>query len=162
MNSARTLFTAMRTARSLAVLVATCALFALPVAPAATHILEEMPVGPAETTVPMQWVSGGPGGTSLVQGSMLAPLKLNTTRWRGKLGRVYMVLPPQIVGPVRARWTTRGDLLPGELLAGNRALVYSGTLPAYLTDTLTLKLEADGYRLNQPVRLEFRFEIDVE
>lgn len=161
MNLARTLITA-RASRCLAILVAACAMFALRSAPAATFIVEEIPVGTAETTVRMQWASGSPGGTSLVQGSMLAPLKLNTTRWQGKQGRVYMVLPPQSIGPVRARWTTRGLLLPGELLAGNRALVYSGTLPAFLTETLMLKLEADGYRLSQPVRLEFRFEIDVE
>jgi len=145
-----------------AALVVACALLNGQVAFAATYAVEEMPVGPAETIVPMKWVAGGPDGTSLVEGSMLAPLKLNTTRWLGKQGRVYMVLPPQSIGPVRARWTTRGALLPGELQAGNRTLVYSGTLPAYLTETLTLKLEADGYRLSQPVRLEFRFEIEVE
>ncbi len=154
--------TNLRALMSRVALVAACAMAICPPIRAATHLVEEIPVGPAETVVPMKWVSGGPGGSSLVQGSMLAPLKLNTTRWRGKQGRVFMVLPPQPVGSVRVRWTTRSDLLPGELLAGNRALVYSGTLPAFLIETLTLNFEADGYRLNQPVRLEFRFEIDVE
>jgi len=137
-------------------------LFTLPAALAATYPLKEIPAGPAQTTVPMKWQASGPRASSVVEGGMVAPLHLDTARWLGRQGRVYISLPPQPIGPVRVRWTTRGTLLPGQLLSGERGLLYSGTLPASLKETLTLTIEANGDRLSRSQRLEFNFEIDVE
>ena len=48
------------------------------------------------------------------------------------------------VGQVTAEWTTQGKLLPGQLVSGNRTLVYAGPIRAgLLEDTIVLKLQAD-------------------
>jgi hypothetical protein len=74
-----------------------------------------------------------------------------------------MALPEQPIGQVTAEWSTQGRLLPGQLLSGNRTLVYSGPIrAALLEDTIVLKLTADGRRLIAPQRLQFYFEIDVD
>ena len=81
----------------------------------------------------------------------------------GRHGRLYLVLPDQPIGPVRAAWTTQGRLLPGQLTSGQRALVYTGpvTTPR-LDETLLLKLETDGTQMRNSHRLNFHFEIDVD
>jgi hypothetical protein len=76
---------------------------------------------------------------------------------------VYLALPEQPVGPVTAEWTTQGKLLPGQLVSGNRTLVYAGPIrTSLLEDTIVLKLSADGRRLISPQRLQFHFEIDID
>ncbi len=62
-----------------------------------------------------------------------------------------------------AEWTTHGRLLPGQLISGNRTLVYSGPIKANTPeDTIALKISADGRRLISAQRLQFYFEIDVD
>ena len=62
-----------------------------------------------------------------------------------------------------AEWATQGRLLPGQLISGNRTLVFTGPIRSSLIeDTIALKLQTDGRRLTAPQRLEFHFEIDVD
>ncbi len=74
-----------------------------------------------------------------------------------------MKLPEQPGRTVTASWSTRGRLLPGTLRAGERALVYNGTIPAgMIEDTQRLRIEADGRLLRPSEQLEFTFEIDLD
>ncbi len=67
------------------------------------------------------------------------------------------------MGQVSVNWTTQGRLLPGNLVSGQRALVYAGQIMTPLLDeTLVLKIATDGTRLGSAHRLNFHFEIDID
>ena len=90
-------------------------------------------------------------------------VRLNLAPWMKRNGRLYLVLPEQPPGRVGVRWTTQGRLLPGQLATGQRALVFSGPVTSPVIDeTLVLRIETDGTRLNSSYRLNFHFEIDVD
>ena len=100
---------------------------------------------------------------SAVEGATVVTVRMNLNTWANKTGKIYMVLARQPIGPVKATWTTQGRMLPGQLISGNRTLVFAGPIKsAVLEDTITLTLEADGQRLVAPQRLQFYFEIDVD
>lgn len=111
----------------------------------------------------MQWLPAGrQASSSVVSASTRVSVQLNLQAWSGRTGRIYMLLPKSSGPTVRASWRTGGTLLPGALLSGERALVYSGPITApVLRDLIEIKLEADGVRLAQPEALSFSFEIEV-
>lgn len=132
---------------------------------AATFRVEELGTFPQESSTAMKWRQVAPsrGGDNTVEGTAVVNVRLNLAPWRQKSGRLYLVLPEQPLTPVRVSWTTQGKLLPGQLVSGQRALVYNGPiLTDLLEETLGLKFEADGVRLNAAQRLQFHFEIDVD
>jgi len=133
-----------------------------PPACAATRPVPELPVASALNDVAMQWQGGTPGTSRLVAGTLAVPVYLDTTAWRGRPARVYLVLPPQPMGRIDVRWRTSGPLLAGQLVAGQRGLIYAGLVPASLRDTLVFDIVADGTRLQRTQALAFRFEIDLE
>lgn len=113
----------------------------------------------------MKWKSVAPSrrAGNQVEGATLVTVRLNLAPWANKTGKIYMALPEQPIGQVKATWTTQGRLLPGQLISGNRTLVYAGAIrSALLEDTIALTLEADGQRLVASQRLLFHFEIDVD
>lgn len=116
-------------------------------------------------TVPMRWDSGapGPGRAQTMSGEVTVLARLDLSPWRGRNARVYLALPAQPFGPVGAAWSTRGRLQPGVVRAGERALVFAGpVVDDRLEDTLRLRVETDGVRLQRAESLQFQFEIDVE
>ena len=132
---------------------------------AATFRVDDSQTLPSESTTTMKWRSLAPGRVegNAVESSLVLTIRLNLQPWMNRNGRVYMVLPVQAIGPISAEWTTQGKLLPGTLVSGNRALVYSGPIrTALLEDTVVLRLAADGRRLVATERLQFHFEIDVD
>ena len=113
----------------------------------------------------MKWKSIAPSrqAGNRVEGTTLVTVRLNLTPWLNKSGKIYMALPDQAVGPIKATWTTQGRLQPGQLVSGNRTLVFAGVMKApLLEDTIALVLEADGQRLVAPQSLNFHFEIDLD
>lgn len=99
----------------------------------------------------------------MVAGEIEVLVRLDVSPWQGRRGRIYMLLPQRPGRSVTATWTTRGRLLPGALRSGERALVYSGPIPAgRLEDTQRLRIEADGRQLRPSEQLEFIFEIDLD
>lgn len=135
------------------------------VAGAATFRVEDTLTMPSESTTTMKWRSLAPSRTegNAVEGSLLLTIRLNLAPWLNRSGKVYMVLPAQPIGQVTADWTTQGKLLPGQLISGNRTLVYAGPIrTALLEDTIVLRMVADGRRLVTTQRLQFHFEIDVD
>jgi len=141
----------------LALLPAPAAAQAIPVDDSGSQVLDG--------TVRMRWDDPvpRPGAANTMSGRMTVIVRLDVTPWVGRSGRIYKKLAPQAQVPVRASWTTRGILLPGQLRDGERTLVYSGPIQtARLEDTLNVTLQADGDRMPDHSRLEFTFEIELE
>jgi hypothetical protein len=89
--------------------------------------------------------------------------RIDTRPFAGRQGRVYLVLPVDAGGPVTAQWQSHGRLLGGRLVSGERALVYTGVMPAtYLEDTLRMHLATDVRQMStETQRLAFHFELDT-
>jgi hypothetical protein len=137
---------------------------ALPAA-ATTYRVDDALTLPHESNQAMKWRSLAPSRTSgnSIEGTSVITIRLDTSPWINRPGKIYMALPEQPIGPVTAEWTTQGRLLPGSLISGNRTLVYSGIIKSNtMEDTIALKITADGRRLVAAQRLQFYFEIDVD
>jgi hypothetical protein len=132
---------------------------------AATFRVDDSATIPFESSATLNWrrVAPSRGGDDTMEGSAKVQVRLNLSPWLNRVGRVFLVLPEQPPGQVAVRWTTQGRLLPGQLVSGQRALVYAGPISApVLDETLVLLIEADGTRLTGTHRLNFHFEIDVD
>jgi hypothetical protein len=138
---------------------------ALPAGATTTYRVDDSLTLPHESNQAMKWRSLAPSraaGNS-VEGTSVITIRLDTSPWLNRPGKIYMALPEQPIGPVTAEWTTQGRLLPGSLISGNRTLVYSGIIKSnMMEDTIALKITADGGRLVSAQRLQFYFEIDVD
>ena len=144
--------------------VAALALVAPLPAAAATFAVDDSTSYTHDANTAMKWkLSPSRRSGSAVEGATLVTVRLNLKPWMTKNGKVYMVLAKQAFGPVKAAWTTQGRLLAGQVVSGERTLVYAAPIrSALLEDTITLTLEADGQRLVAAQRLQFHFEIDVD
>ena len=138
---------------------------AIPAGATTTFRVDDSLTLPNESNQAMKWRSLAPSRTAgnVVDGTSVITVRLNTAPWMNKMGKIYMALPEQPIGQVTAEWTTQGRLLPGQLVSGNRTLVYAGPIKAnMIEDTIALKISADGRRLVSAQRLQFYFEIDVD
>lgn len=141
------------------------ALLATTVTMAATYRVDDSTSMPQESSASLRWRHLAPsrGGDNTIEGATRVQVRLNLAQWQRRVGRVYMVLPEQTGSRITVSWTTQGRLLPGELVSGQRALVYAGTINApVLEETLQMKIATDGTRMNASQRLNFHFEIDVD
>jgi len=132
---------------------------------ARTYRVDDSATLPGEANTRMHWRTVGPAGRdgAIVDGAAVVTLVLNTAPWAHRIGRIYMFLPEQSIGPVSVSWQTQGRLRPGSLVAGQRTLVYAGPITSTrITDTIAVSVHADGRRLVSPQRLDFQFQIDVE
>ena len=117
-----------------------------------------------DATPTMSWRSMTPKNRdNAIVGRTRVNVRLATTPWLGKNGKIYMVLPVESTGSVKINWRSQGLLLDGQLLPGGRTLVYSGAIrERRMEDVLEVNIEADGTRLANAQQLRFHFEIDVE
>jgi hypothetical protein len=132
---------------------------------AATYRLDDTGTLPVDGTVLLRWRTIAPtrGRDDLLVGNVGVIVRLDLSPWVGGSGRIYLVLPEQGTVPTRVSWTTQGRLLPGEMRTGQRVLVHSGPiLVPRLEETLLMRIEADGTRLEGVQRLDFHFEIDTD
>lgn len=131
---------------------------------AATYRVDDSGSQVMNPNVQMRWDASVPGAQGRgVTGALEVALRLDVAAWRGRNGRIYMILPASPSGPLRATWTTQGPLLPGQLIAGERALIYAGPIADdALRDRLRLTVQADGQRLERVETLNFTFEIDLD
>ena len=96
-------------------------------------------------------------------GTLQLRVRLNVTPWLRRIGRIYLVLPAQQPGAMTAAWTTQGRLLPGQLAAGYRTLVYAGPITTpFIEDVVQLTITVDGRRMLQTYPVNFRFEMDED
>lgn len=122
----------------------------------ATVVLDATPL--------MSWRTVTPKGRdNAIVGRTRVNVRLATTPWLGKAGKIYMVLPAETTGSPRIAWRGHGKFMDGQLMPGGRALVYSGLIrERRMEDVLDVQIEADGVRLRDTQQLRFHFEIDVE
>jgi hypothetical protein len=112
----------------------------------------------------MHWPGVSPRQTNgtAMNGSTVVQVRLNVAPWLRRTGRIFLVLPAQPPGPIRAAWTTQGRLLAGQVISGQRTLVYAGLIGTpLLEDVLQLTLTVDGRQLQQSYGLDFRFEMEA-
>jgi hypothetical protein len=120
---------------------------------------------PVEAQAQMRWKSLVPNGANAneVETTVRVNIKLDTSPWRGRRGRIYMALPPVPVGQLDVEWATQGRLQPGRLVSGGRGLVYQGPITTQiLEDVMTVNIHGDGRRISTAQRLQFYFEIEPE
>jgi hypothetical protein len=134
---------------------------------AATYTVDDSSTIPFETNVSTRWRDNGTTGghqmSNDIEGAATVTLRLNLQPWLNRNGRIFLALPQQPIGVVSVDWSTQGRMLPGKLQSGDRTLVYSGPIrTSVLEDTFTVRVVADGRRVNAAQRLMFHFEIDVD
>lgn len=114
--------------------------------------------------VRLKWQQAAPqpGEPNLLVGQVTVLVRLDTSPFNGRRGRIYHQLSRQ-GNPVTVSWTTRGALLPGEVRDGERTLVYAGLVSQDLIeDTFVLTLTANADQLSRLEQLEFSFEFEPE
>lgn len=134
------------------------------VARVAAALIDDSATVVLDSTPEMTWRSITPKSRdNAIIGRTRVNVKLATTPWLGKSGKIYMVLPADTTGSVKVTWRSHGLLLDGQLSAGGRTLVYTGTIrERRMEDILDVQIEADGVRVKVTQQLRFHFEIDVE
>ena len=142
-----------------AALLLACALSAR----AATTAIDDSGTVVYTPTVSMNWQTpmARRHSSTLMTGTTAVRVRLNVAPWLRRVGRIYLVLPAQRPGPIRASWTTQGRLLPGQVVSGMRTLVYSGpiTTPS-IEELIQLAIAVDGKQMDQLYNINFRFEMD--
>jgi hypothetical protein len=132
---------------------------------AATYRVDDRATLPSESTALLRWRQTAPSlqRDDTLEGATALALQLDVSRWMDQEASLYLVFPEQGSAALRASWTSRGRLLSGEVLPGQRVLVYRGRITGpVIEDTLLLSITADGNRLAGIQRLNFHFEIDTE
>lgn len=129
------------------------------------HRLDDSGTHTVPPNVQMQWRQLTPRLSSdfSMEAWLSVNVRIDTRAWSGRNGRVYMVLPRDESSNIEAVWTTQGRLLAGRLLSGERALVFTGTLPGpTLEDQLSLRLRSGSDWSGNTRRLNFHFEFDAD
>lgn len=94
-------------------------------------------------------------------------VRLNTTAYVGKRGRIYLVLPPVVAGlrsasGMRVEWRTRGTLLDGAALPGDRTLLYDGPISRpSINEIFDFVIHLDARHMAGGLRFDPTFEIDL-
>lgn len=90
-------------------------------------------------------------------------VRIDTSSWVGRTGRIYMVLPRDQASTMEAEWTANGPLRPGRLVSGERALMFAGRIPGTtLQDQIQVRLRSAPDWQSTSRRLNFYFELDVD
>lgn len=141
-------------------------IFWSPDAGARTFPIDDSGTQALQPDVAMRWKNAAPShapGSNLMTGVMTVRLHLNVMPWLHRQGRIYLVLPAQAPGPMKLSWTTQGRLLPGQLISGNRTLVYAGLIGSrFLEDVLSLQFTVDASLMGHRVPVDIHFEMDEE
>ena len=95
-------------------------------------------------------------------------IRLDTARFVGQQGRIFLRLPTRIRGlrspnALRMEWKTQGVFAAGSVVAGNRAQIFEGIIPGPLmTDIFDFTMYIDSRDLVVPLSFDPIYEIDVE
>lgn len=131
---------------------------------ATTALVDDSATVVLDGTPAMAWRLVPPKNSdNTIVGRTRVNIRLATTPWMGKVGKIYMLLPAESASSVKIKWRSQGRLLEGQLAPGGRTLVYAGPIrDARLEDVFDINIEADGSRISNVQRLRFYFEIDVD
>ena len=131
---------------------------------AKTIIVDDSGSQALEPSVTMRWKSAAPArsaAANLMTGTTTIRVRINVMPWLHHSGHIYLALPVQKPGPIALSWTTQGRFLPGQLVSGNRVLVYAGPITTpFMEDTLTFQFSVNGALLGRSVPVTYRFEMD--
>ncbi|MCI0399900.1 MAG: hypothetical protein L0Z68_01150 [Gammaproteobacteria bacterium] len=95
-------------------------------------------------------------------------IRLDTSRFVGEAGRIFLRLPGNIRGlksanALRMEWKTQGVFAAGTVVAGNRAQIFQGTIPGPLmTDIFDFTMYIDSRDLTEPFSFDPIYEIDLD
>lgn len=127
---------------------------------------------PRHLRLELEWAQpGGRDATGLHRMRARAPgveYLLDTRPYRGRMARIYYVLPLDAAGltspfGLRVSWQARGELRSGEGRAGARVLVYEGRIDTpRIQAFFDLDLEVDSRYFAGTLRFDPYFEIDVQ
>ena len=140
-----------------------CIIWLAGTAAQAGTLIDDSGTLPYNAALALHWRGAAPRSGALNQmiGTVQLRVRLNVSPWLRHTGHVYLVLPAQQPGAITASWTTQGRLLPGQVTAGSRALVYSGPMASpFIEDVVLLTISVDGRRMSQAYPVNFRFEMD--
>jgi hypothetical protein len=132
---------------------------------AKTTAIDDSGTLPYNAALALRWQQPEPRGlvNNQMTGTLQLRVRLNVSPWLRHTGRIYLVLPAQQPGAMSASWSTQGRLLPGQVAAGGRTLVYVGPITTpFLEDVVQLTVTVDGKRMLQSYQVNFRFEMDEE
>lgn len=117
-----------------------------------------------ENSLKLRWVDPvpQPGSAQLMTGNVTVDVRLDVRRWKGQQVRIYKRLASHGSTRVAAIWKSQGQLLPGQLRQGERALVFAGMVTSdEMRDVLRLSVVADGSQLDGRQVLDFDFELET-
>ncbi len=145
-------------------LIFICAANVASAASAKTAIVDDSATVVLDGAPAMNWRAITPKSRdNAIVGRTRVNIKLATSPWMGKTGKIYMLLPAESASSIKIKWRSQGRLLEGQLAPGGRSLVYAGIIrDARLEDVFDINIEADGTALSSVQRLRFYFEIDVD
>jgi hypothetical protein len=128
------------------------------------HRLDDSASYTVPPNVQMAWRPIPPGqASSGMEAWVRVNIRIATTDWKGRSGRVFMVLPRDQSSSIEAVWTTQGRLLPGRLVSGERTEVFVGVIPGdTLEDQLLVRLRSGADWQSASRRLSFHFEFDTD
>ncbi len=133
---------------------------------AKTTLIDDSGTLPYNAALALRWQQLQPRAGQVnnqMTGTLQLRVRLNVSSWLRHTGHIYLVLPAQQPGAMVASWTTQGRLLPGQVAAGGRTLVYAGPITApFLEDVVQLTVTVDGRRMLQSYQVNFRFEMDED
>ena len=113
----------------------------------------------------MHWRKPVPGriADNTAEGIVDVRLQLDLQKWVGRSSRIYMVsAPAPLSSVIRTTWSTQGRMLPGNVLSGQRAVVFEGVVPSgTFVERMQLQLVTDGRDLTAVQTLQFYFEIEL-
>ncbi len=149
-------------------------LLAFCIAPAAVSaaVLKYKSTKGTETAITPRWLHSGDGLSADQMNALVAELggvelKIDVSAYVGRPVRIYFALPLAVKGlrgtsGLKVEWTTRGILMPGHVVPGNRALVYQGTVPAReMGDVFDFLLFIDGRHFLGGLGFDPVFEVEV-
>jgi hypothetical protein len=106
--------------------------------------------------------------TAVVAHAYNVETRLNTAKYLGQRARIFLGLPINVRGlrnpdSLRMSWTTNGLFSDGSVTPGNRQLIYQGTISEdVMRDNFNFTFDMDGRDLNQTLRLEPVYEIEID
>lgn len=131
---------------------------------AASVVLDDSGTESLEPLVYMRWKNPAPprsGRDDQLIGTATIRVRINVMPWQKRTVRIYLALPAQPPGFIRATWVAEGRLRSGQVASGSRVLVYQGPITTpYLEDVLRFQFALDAELLRRTVPVKFQFELD--
>jgi hypothetical protein len=131
---------------------------------AKTTTIDDSGTQALEPMVIMHWKTAAParsGDDNLLIGATTIRVRINVTPWLRRSGRIYLSLPAQQPGPLRASWVAQSRFLPGTVQSGNRMLIYAGPITTpFMEDVLNFQFSVNGSVVRRAFPVTFHFEMD--